>query len=168
MKKICLFAFLMVFVFAVPFKSEALQEVTEPGKKWEYGFNIGFKNFKEKGVKDSVFAGLKMQRRVAYPLLAGVGVEGALIGDVIYGELNVPLSLRTTAGSFKADFIVKPGVAYAKNSETDVSKIIGTGTAGVEIKKFVSKGVSVGVGVYYTATTYSKLNNFGVALAVSF
>lgn len=170
MRNAFLFAFLLVlvFVFALPFKSDALQEVTEPGKNWEYGFNVGYKNFKEGGVKDSVFAGLKMQKRVAYPLLAGIGVEGAMIGDVVYGELNAPLSLRATAGTFKADFMLRPGVAYAKNSKTDVKKVIGVGTAGVEIKKFVSKGVSVGVGVYYSATTYSKLNNFGVALAVSF
>lgn len=168
MKKAYLLAFMLVFVFAVPYQSEALQEVSEPGKKWEYGVNIGYKNFKESGVKDSVFAGFRMQKRVAYPLLLGVGVEGAMIGDVVYGELNVPLSVRTTAGPVKADFLLRPGVAYAKNSKTDVKKVIGVGTAGIEIKKFVSKGVAVGVGVYYSATTYSKLNNFSVGLAVSF
>lgn len=168
MKKAYLLAFMLVFVFAVPYQSEALQEVSEPGKKWEYGVNIGYKNFKESGVKDSVFAGFRMQRRVVYPMLLGVGVEGAMIGDVVYGELNVPLSVRTTAGPVKADFLLRPGVAYAENSKTDVKKVIGVGTAGIEIKKFVSKGVAVGVGVYYSATTYSKLNSFSVGLAVSF
>ncbi len=167
-KSYLLLAAILIYVLAVPCQSEALQEVSEPPKKWEYSVNIGYKNFKESGVKDSVFAGIRTQRRVVYPLLLGVGVEGAMIGDVVYGEINLPLSVRTTAGPVKADLLLRPGVAYAENSKTDVKKIIGVGTAGIEIKKFVSKGVAVGVGVYYSATTYSKLNNFSVGFAVTF
>lgn len=168
MKKLglSLSVFLLVFVFAV--QAQAIEKVTEPAKDWEYSVNIGYKNFKEDGIKDSVFGGFRMQKRVVYPLLVGVGVEGAMIGDVLYGEINIPVSVRTTISSIKSDFIIKPGVAYAENTKTDVKKFIGTGTAGVEIKKFVSKGVAVGVGVYYTVTTYKKLNNFNLAFAVSF
>jgi len=168
MRKSYLLLAAFLIALAVPYHSEALQEVSEPPKKWEYNITIGYKDFKESGIKDSAFAGIRIQRRVAYPLLLGAGIEGAMIGDVTYGELNAPLSVRTTAGPVKADFIFRPGIAYAENSKTDVKKIVGVGTAGIEIKTFVSKGVAVGVGVYYSITTYSKLKNLSAGFAVTF
>jgi len=168
MKK-ALLAFMVVIVlaFVMPYRAEAVEQVYPEGKAWEYGASILYKDL-QNGVKDTVSVGLRMQRRVVYPLLLGVGVEGAEIGDVLYGEVNVPVTVRTTIGDVKADLIGRPGVAYAKNSKTDVSKFMGVGTVGLEFKYFVIKGVSVGVGVYYSITTYSKMNNLSAGLVISF
>lgn len=168
MKHFIFLCLTLLSLLLTPLVSSALDIVEEPGKKWETSISVGYMNFKGSNIEDSAFVGLRVQKRVAYPILIGVGVEGSIIGDVTYVELNIPVSARVGVGPLKIDFIVRPGAAYAENTNYDIKKIVGVGTGGIEIKHFIKDGVSLGLGAYYSVLTYSKLNNFKLAVVLGF
>lgn len=159
---------IFIVFLIVPQIASALDITEDPEKKWETTVSVGYMNFQESGINDSASLGLRLQRRITYPLLLGIGAEGSLISDVVYVNVNVPITVRIGAGPLKLDLIASPGVAYAQNTDLDISKIVGVGTVGIELKKFIKKGMSIGIGCSYSLLTYSKLNNFKAVFVISF
>lgn len=166
MKRLVLFLCLF-FVLLMPQVSNALDFVSET-KDWEYSLSFGYKMHTEKDVDDAFAAGFRAQRRVAYPVLVGIGTEASYFQDIIYCEINAPVTYRIGLGPIKADAMVIPGGAYAYNFENKNDKLMGTVTAGLEIKKFIQKGKSIGLGVFYTMCTYNELNNFKFSFVFGF
>lgn len=160
---------MFISLFVLTLNANALEPLSGNEKKWETSVFAGLKSFTEKGVKDGPVLGLKSQRRIAYPFLAGVNVEASVTGDVIFVEIGLPISARADLGnSIKADIVLQGGGGYARNKETGIDKFVGVGTVGAELKGFVTKGVSLGIGAYYSAVTDSRFNNFKIALIVGF
>lgn len=142
----------------------------DPLKEWEYNLSVGYMGFKDKTIDDSAYLSVRAMKRIGYPFLVGMSATGAFIGNVAYVELGVPVAMRVDTGisSIKADVIAIPGLVFARNSDTKLSKVAGSATAGMELKKFVMNGTSVGLGAYYTIHTYSKLNSVKLAFVVAF
>lgn len=170
MKKTILgLAVAMLTLFVLTIDARALEPLQENQKKWETSVFAGLKSFTEKGVKDGPVLGFKTQRRIAYPFLAGVDIEVSATGDVVFVEIGLPVSARVDLGNgIKADAIIQGGAGYAWNKNTKIDKFVGVGTAGVELKGFIAKGVSLGVGTYYSAVTDSRFNNIKIALILGF
>lgn len=158
----CLFAIMLM-----PRVSNAVDFVSET-KNWEYALSLGYKMHTQEYVEGAFAAGFRAQRRVAYPLLAGIGTEVSYFQNIIYCEINVPVTYRIGLGSLKADAMVIPGAAYAYNFENRNDKLMGTLSTGLEIKKFIQKGKSIGLGVFYALCTYKELNNFRVSFVFGF
>lgn len=164
-----LIAAVAIAAIFLPLKAHAeLETVEEPGKAWEYGVGLGYVDYNWSGATSGGYVDLRAMKRLSYPWLVGPGFSFSFTGDILVFEGNIPLIVRTTVGPIKADFLVRPGAAYAWNQKTDFTKFIGTITGGLELKKFVTKGTSVGLGLYYTGTTYSKLNSFKAGLIIGF
>lgn len=142
--------------------------IEEPGKQWELSTSIGYKMFSDKEIQDSTSVALRLQKRLVYPFLIGVGVDGTLIGDVAYIAASAPMSARLGLGPVKMDAIIAPGLGYAENTSYKIKKLVGVGTAGLELKWFFTKGISAGVGVYYSVLTYTKMNHITTSINFSF
>lgn len=158
----------LLVVLLLPVAAVALDKVEEPGKEWETTITLGYTDFKDHTLSNAVYGGIRAQKRVQYPFLVGVGGGGSVIGDVVFGELTLPVSLRASVAGLNLDFLVAPGVGYAKNTNVDVSKVVGTGTAGIEIKRFVKPGTSIGLGAYYEVSTYDKLDHWRLMFTLGF
>jgi len=158
----CLFA-----VILMPRVSNAVDFVSET-KNWEYTLSFCYKMHTQEDVEGAFAAGFRAQRRVAYPLLAGIGTAFSYFQNILYGEIDVPVTYRIGLGPVKADAMVIPGVAYAYNFENKNDKLMGTLSTGLEIKKFIQKGKSIGLGVFYALCTYKELNNFRISLVFGF
>ena len=61
-----------------------------------------------------------------------------------------------------------PGAAYAYNFQNKKDKFMGAITPGIELKKFIKKGTSIGLGLYYSMYTYDQLNNFRFSIVLGF
>lgn len=158
----CLFA-----VILIPRVSNAVDFVSET-KNWEYTLSFGYKVHTQEDVDSAFAAGFRAQRRVAYPLLAGIGTEVSYFQNIIHCEIDLPVTYRIGLGAVKADAMVIPGAAYAYNFENRNDKFMGTLSTGLEIKKFIQKGKSIGLGVFYALCTYKELNNFRISLVFGF
>lgn len=158
---------LIILLLSSPSIGSALDVVSE-GKDWEYTLSLGYQLHMKDGVEDAFAAGLRAQKRLAYPFLLGIGLQTAYFQDILHAELNVPLSYRIGLGPIKADAMLIPGAAYAYNLHNGNDKFMGSITPGIELKKFVKKGTSVGIGFYYSIYTYSELNNFRFSLVIGF
>jgi hypothetical protein len=158
---------LVLLLLLLPSISSALDVVSE-GKDWEYTLSVGYQLHTKDVVEDAFSAGLRAQKRVAYPFLLGIGIQAAYFQDILHAELNVPLSCRIGLGPIKADAMLIPGAAYAYNFDNGNDKFMGSITPGIEFKKFVKKGTSVGIGFYYSIYTYSELNNFRFSFVIGF
>ena len=156
-------------LFATPMAASAIDVVEPVGKTWEYTLGLGYKHFSQDTVDDSAYVGFRAQKRVQYPFLVGGGVEISAVGDIISVDATVPVTIRIGLHKgLKADVLLAPGVAYAKNMDTKVKKIMAVGTGGLELKTFIKKGLSLGLGVYYTGYSKSEFNNVKVGLAIGF
>jgi hypothetical protein len=159
---------LLALLALMPRASRALDIVEPQGKTWEYTVSTGYTDFTKNDISGAFDLWLRAQYRMIYPVLFGAGVEAALDNNLWYVGGNFPLTLRTGIGQIKFDFVVSPGFAYVQNTRTSVSKWVGLATGGLEVKTFVTKGTSVGVGGYYSAYSDSNLNNFKINFVVGF
>lgn len=158
----------LLSVLSLPAGVWALDKVEEPGKEWETTVSLGYADFTSNTISNSVYGSIRAQKRVQYPFLLGAGIGGSVIGDVIFGEVTLPLSLRTNFGKLTLDLVAAPGVGYAKNTNADVSKVVGTGTGGIELKHFIKPGTSIGLGAYYEVSTYDKLDHWRLLFTIGF
>jgi hypothetical protein len=158
---------LVILLLFLPSIGSALDVVSE-GKDWEYTLSVGYQLHTKDAFEDAFAAGLRAQKRVAYPFLLGMGIQAAYFQDILNAELNVPLSCRIGLGPVKADAMIIPGAAYAYNFYNRNGKFMGSITPGMEIKKFVKKGTSIGIGFYYSIYTRSEFDNFRFSLVIGF
>ncbi len=130
MKRVFVLAFLAISLIVIGSERYALASDKE--KKWEISALTGYKLFNAEEVDDSFSAGLRVQRRIGYPFLIGAGVKGSVMGDVVYVKGNLPITARMGLGKgFKLDALLSPGIGYASNTDTDLSKVVGVGTLGL-------------------------------------
>ena len=162
-----LIGMLSVLLLSLPSVGSALDVVSE-GKDWEYALSLGYQLHTKEGVEDAFAGGIRAQKRLAYPLLLGIGLQGAYFQNIVHAELNAPLSYRIGLGPVKADAMLIPGAAYAYNFHNKKDKIMGAITPGIELKKFIKKGTSIGIGFYYSMYTYSQLNNLRFSIVLGF
>jgi hypothetical protein len=159
---------LLAFLALAPQVSTALDVVQAPGKSWEYTVSAGYTDFTRNNISNAFDVWLRAQYRMVYPVLFGIGAEAAVDNHLWYAGANLPLTLRTGIGRIKFDFVLSPGFAYVQNTRSSVSKWVGLATGGLEVKTFVTKGTSIGVGGYYSAYSDSDLNNIKINLVVGF
>lgn len=158
----------VLFLILLPSLVSAIDVIEPESKAWETSPFVGYAKFKD-AHEDAAFFGIRTLRRVQYPFLAGVSMAGTITDNFWYAELSLPISLRVTLmDKLKLDAIVAPGMAYAHNRRTSSNKYAGSGTAGLELKYFVKKGLSFGLGGYYTALTESELNHYYLAFIFTF
>ncbi len=101
---------ILALCFTSTAKAWAIDFVEPEGKTWEYTLGLGYKDFVTKGIDSSPYAAFRMQRRIAYPFLVGVGADATLMKHITYAELHVPLSIRIPIkGGLKLDAILAPG-----------------------------------------------------------
>jgi hypothetical protein len=160
---------ILALCFTASTKAWAIDFVEPEGKTWEYTLGLGYKDFATKGIDSSPYVAFRIQKRIVYPFLVGLGADATLMNNIIYAELHAPVSLRIPIkGRLKLDAIVAPGGAYARNSRSRISRIIATGMGGAELKFFIKKSVSLGVGGYYAGCSDSRFNNIKVGLIAGF
>lgn len=163
-----LYLYVLISILVLPAAADALDVVEDEGKVWETTLSLGVKDFNARDLDSAALTGIRLQKRLDYPFLIGLGMEGAVIGDVLYIEGNIPISIRQGPGPFKLDALVAPGIAYAENTSVGISQVIGVGTVGLEMKRFIRPGVSLGGGAYYSFHTNSDLNGFKFAFIIGF
>ena len=169
MKKSLFVVAIIAAVMGVPMIASALDVVEPVGKGWEYTLGVGYKHFIKDAVGDAAYVGFRAQKRVQYPFLVGAGVEATAVGDVLAVDATIPVSIRLGVHeSVKFDALIAPGVAYAKNMDTKVKKIMAVGMGGFEIKTFLKKGFSLGAGLYFTGYSKSEFNNIKAGLIIGF
>lgn len=166
--KLLLFLVVLIFCFSV---TAALADDYQfnANKEWENSLLVGFKSFDRDYIKDSGTVGLRFQKRIGYPFLAGLEAEASIIGNIGYIRAGIPFSIRIPmpVERTKLDVTLSPGGVYATNLDTDVKDLGGAATAGLEAKYFFKSGYSFGIGAYYTVTT-NKLNNFNIVAVFGF
>jgi hypothetical protein len=164
----------LTFIALTPRISHALDVVEPQGKQWEYTVSTGYTDFTKDNISGAFDLWLRAQCRVIYPVLFGIGAEGTLANHIWWTGGNFPLTVRVGIRKVKFDFILSPGFAYVQNTDngdnnsTGISKWVGSGTAGLEVKTFVKKGTSIGIGGYYSVYSDSRLNNFKINLVLGF
>ncbi len=169
MKSILLVFFLIIVSVFTASISSALDYVSE-SKSWECTVSIGYANHIKDYVDDSVVAGFRTQKRLIYPLLLGIGVDASYFQNIILGSVSMPISYRVSIRNYKLDAVIKPGGAYAYNikKKNKINKVMGVVSSGIELKKFITKGKSIGIGAYYSIYENSKLNDIRVTLLYGF
>jgi hypothetical protein len=171
MKRTGITVLLFLLAALLPASSKALETVHDKGKTWETSIHLGWRLFPDEQVEDAPNVGIRLLKRIIYPLLIGLEAQGSYIDaandDAWYVELSLPVALRTPLyRSAKIDILMAPGIAYLTNAFRDDFE--GTATAGFETKAFVKEGLSVGVGAYYCISTNSDLNNWRFSLLLGF
>jgi hypothetical protein len=171
MKRTAITVLLFLLAVLLPASSKALEMVHEKGKPWERTIHLGWKIFPEEQVHNAPNIGIRLLKRITYPLLIGLEVQGSYIDtandDAWYMEFSLPVALRAPFyRSAKIDILMAPGIAYLTNAFGDDFE--GTATAGFETKAFVKEGLSIGVGAYYSMSTNSDLNNWRFSLLLGF
>ena len=166
------FAILLVLagmlVVATPAKADlTVISSDDCQKQWEYTVDTGYQQFQSKALGNSGFIDIRLQKRMDYPFLFGIEFGGSLVSGGALADIMFPLSVR--AGlyrSWKVDFILAPGAAYAYSQALSRSQFTPEGSLGIQIKNFIKQGMSLGIYAAYVVTGISDFDStrFGISL----
>ncbi|MEM7828410.1 MAG: hypothetical protein QW561_03635, partial [Candidatus Aenigmatarchaeota archaeon] len=132
---------------------------------YEYLLISGYKDIREKGIDDSFMVAFRVQGNTTPVVATAFEVEYSKLDKTSYIRAGFPVIFKIKPSRrFVFDVVLTPGALYLDPAFADSNDFEFALTTGTEIKFFYTKGYSIGVGAYWTLSSYEKINNLNGVL----